>query len=54
MEQSDYHAQRNLRPGDPPRPVMEHRYWLGNRFRYAAAMVRAERVRRRNRQEKLF
>jgi len=54
MEQSDIHAQRNTRPGEIPRPVMEHRHWFGNRLRYAAAVVRAERTRRRNRQEKLF
>jgi len=54
MEQSDIRTQRNPRPGEDLRPVMEHRHWFGNRLRYAAAVVRAERVRRRNRQEKLF
>ncbi|HEX5594372.1 MAG TPA: hypothetical protein VFX35_13630 [Solirubrobacterales bacterium] len=54
MEQPDIHIQGNPRPGEPSRPVMEHRHWFGNRLRYAAAVVRAERARRRNRQEKLF
>jgi hypothetical protein len=54
MEKPDTRVQRNPRPGDIPRPVMERRHWFGNRLRYAAAVVRADRARRRNRQEKLF
>jgi len=33
---------------------MERRHWFGNRLRYATQVVRAEKARRRNRQEKLF
>jgi len=33
---------------------MERRHLFGNRLRWAAAVVRAEKDRRRNRQETLF
>ena len=54
LERSDIHTDRNQPPGGSPRPVMERRHMFGNRLRWAAAVVRAEKDRRRNRQEKLF
>jgi hypothetical protein len=54
MEQSDIHAQRNPYAEDSPRPVMERRHLFGNRLRWAAAVIRQERQRRRYKQEKLF
>jgi hypothetical protein len=33
---------------------MERRHWFGNRLRWAAQVVREERIQRRNKQEKLF
>jgi hypothetical protein len=54
MEQTDIHTQRNPPPGDFPRLVMERRHLFGNRLRWAAAVIRQERERRRYKQEKLF
>jgi hypothetical protein len=33
---------------------MERRHWFGNRLRWAAQVVREDRRRRRNPQQKLF
>jgi hypothetical protein len=54
LEHSDIHNQRDQPHEEIPRPRMEHRHWFGNRLRYAAQVVRAEKARRRNRQQKLL
>jgi len=54
LERSDNRTQKDLPYEEIPRPRMERRHWFGNRLRYAAQVVLAEKARRRNRQEKLF
>jgi hypothetical protein len=51
---------RDTRPdkhsADEARPpiVMERKHLFGNRLRWAAQVIRAERIQRRNKQQKLF
>jgi hypothetical protein len=55
LEQPDTRTRNSPANGNPPRPiVMERRHWFGNRLRWAAEVVREDRNRRRNQQQKLF
>jgi len=54
LEQSDIRHQKAQPHEEIPRPTMERRHWFGNRLRYTAQVIRVEKARRRNRQQKLF
>ncbi|MFL5833226.1 MAG: hypothetical protein ACJ76B_04505 [Solirubrobacterales bacterium] len=54
MEPPDTRPDKNSADEARPPIVMERRHLFGNRLRWAAQVIREERMQRRNKQQKLF